>query len=184
MKKTVIALIAITIIFGLAGNAISDHLVDLSKAKSDILVKVPGATFAQIFAGETLSGPEVVGSPSNPLRLSPVGDLIVEPIGKTNTITSEVTYNGPLSVILDSDATSISFVMGHGESSAPVKIDFYASDGSLVHSVDQEVYKSYTTYHFRNFGVFRGFTIHCNDDPAGLRFYNFKYENDLMASGN
>ncbi|MDO8283309.1 MAG: hypothetical protein Q7U10_11935 [Thermodesulfovibrionia bacterium] len=184
MKKTVIVLTAITILFTFAGNALPGQLIDLSTANSATYIKVPGASFAQIFKGETLSGAEVVGAPSNPLTLSPLGDLIIEPLGTVNTIVPDINYNGPLSVILDSDATFISFVMGHAESPISVKIDFFASDGSLVHSVDQQIYKNYNTYYFKDLGVFRGLTIYCNDDPAGLRFYNFKYENNLIASGN
>lgn len=182
MKKTVIALIAVAVIFTGVHNTSANHLIDLSNAKSGTLIKVPGASFSQIFAGETLSGPEVVGMPSNPLTLTTVGDLIIESIGNIKTITSEITYNGPLSVLLNRDATSISFTMGHGQSPAPVKIDFFASDGSLVHTVEQSIYNNYNTYHFKDFGAFRGFTIYCNDDPAGLRYYNFQYDDDRLAA--
>ncbi|MBI4824920.1 MAG: hypothetical protein HY807_00655 [Nitrospirae bacterium] len=174
MKKTFIVLIAATIIFSVAGISFSEE-IDLSSCKSDTIVKAPGGSFAQIFTGQTLAGPEILGLPSNPLTLSPVGDLYIQTLGKITTVSSETTYTGPLSVLLDSDATSLSFNMGHGQPPSTLKIDFFAADGSLVHSVTQEIYKDYNTYSFKGFGTFRGFSIHKINDPAGLRFHSFKY---------
>ncbi|MBI4843004.1 MAG: hypothetical protein HY809_01590 [Nitrospirae bacterium] len=176
MRQQTTALIIITLLFGSASMALAENEINLSNAKSGALIKASGGSFAQTFAGQSLSGPEITGQPVNPLTLSPAGKLFVDPMGKINTIYSEVTYKGPISLLLDTDAKSLCFIMGHGQPPGSLKIDFFNAEGTLVHSVTQKIVEGYNIYNFKEVGTFRGVTIHENDDPAGLRFYDFHYE--------
>jgi len=51
--------------------------VDLSGATTGTSITAPGASFAQTFAGQTVSGTGITGSPSSPLALQPAGTLLV-----------------------------------------------------------------------------------------------------------
>ena len=154
--------------------------IDLSGATTDTLIVAPGGSFAESFAGQTVSGISLVGSPTNPLSLLASGTLDVafwDPgvSPASNSILPEPGNQGPLCVLLDTLATQVSWTMGFADSSGPVKIDFYAGDGSLVNSVSQALTSGYANYSFSGFGNFLGFSISEDNDPAGLRFQNFSY---------
>ena len=51
--------------------------VDLSGATTGTSITASGASFAQTFAGQTVSGTGITGSPSSPLALQPAGTLLV-----------------------------------------------------------------------------------------------------------
>jgi len=149
--------------------------INLSGAVSGTSIVAPESSFAESFAGQTVSGISLVGSPTNPLSLLPSGTLDVEFFNGSNSILPQPDNTAPLCVLLDSLASQVSWTMGFADSSGPVQIDFYAANGSLVHSVSQALTSGYASYDFSGFGNFLGFSISENVDPAGLRYQDFSY---------
>jgi hypothetical protein len=181
MKK-LMAVCLVAAIFAVA-NA-SGATIDLSGASSDNLITAPGGSFAMLFAGQTVVGISgISGSPTGPLTLAPdpfwalvLGycDPVVSPASWA--IHPEPGNIGPLSLLLDTEASSITWTMGYADGPATsVDIDFYASDGSLVHSMNQMLLVGYNVYSFGGFGSFAGLTIYNDDDFGGVRFQNFEY---------
>jgi len=74
MKSAFVA-IALASTFSFTHAAIVN--IDLSCAVTGTVVTGVGATFAQTFAGQTVAGAGIIGSPSNPLMLSPAGQITV-----------------------------------------------------------------------------------------------------------
>jgi len=154
--------------------------VDLSGAASGTSIIAPGASFAQTFAGQTVAGTGITGSPTNPLTLSPSGFLEVAfwnpgVSAASNSILPQPGNQAPLSVLLDSNAYSVTWTMGYADSSGPIDVDFFDASGNLVSFVSVSLLPGYAVYSFSGSGVFRGFTIFDDNDPAGLRFQNFSY---------
>ncbi|MBN1787998.1 MAG: PEP-CTERM sorting domain-containing protein [Sedimentisphaerales bacterium] len=176
MKKlTVIcAVCSIVLVLSNPAKAVS---IDLSGASTGTMIIAPGGSFASLFAGQVpLGGSGVSGSPTGPLTLAPTYILDVDYWNGSNSILPQDSGNaGPLSLLLDMPATSISWTMGYADSQDPITIDFFDLNGSLVQSVNQPLTLGYNNYSFGGFGSFNGLTIYNNTDPAGLRFQNFEY---------
>jgi hypothetical protein len=156
--------------------------INLSGATTGTSIVAPGGSFAETFAGQTVNanGISLNGSPTNPLSLAASGTLLVEswdPVVSpaSNSILPQPGNTAPLCVLLDTLASAVTWTMGSAQNSDPIEIDFYAGDGSLVHSVSQALTLGYAIYSFSGFGNFQGFSISENVDPAGLRYQNFSY---------
>lgn len=180
MKKILlIAIVLVALTFGLPLSA-TTVIVGIPGAGGTIVTGT-GASFAETFAGQTVVGGNgISGSPTNPLTLAPSGTLDVEFFNPgvspaSNSILPEPGNQGPLSVLLGFDADSVTWTMGHADSVGPISIDFFGDDGSLMASFSQPLTLGYSVYTFSGFGVFRGFTIFNDNDPAGLRYQNFSY---------
>lgn len=160
----------------LVAPAAGDVSIDLSGASTGTMITGVGGSFAGIFSGQSIvGGTGISGSPSGPLTLQPANILDVESWSGENSILPTPGNQGPLSLLLDTPATSISWIMGFGNPPSDVSIDFFAADGSLVHSLNQPILVDYNTYSYGGFGTFAGLSIYNNDDPAGLRYYHFEY---------
>ena len=155
--------------------------VDLSGAVSGTFIDGIGADFAGIFAGQSIvGGTGISGSPTGPLTLLSANDLLVAfwnpgVSPASNSILPQPGNQGPLSVLLDSNADSITWTMGSAQPPSSVTIAFFDASGGLVASVVQPLSSSYNVYSFSGLGTFRGFTIYDDNDPAGLRYQNFEY---------
>ena len=154
--------------------------IDLSGATTATLITAPGGSFAQTFAGQTVVGTGISGSPTNPLTLAPSGSLDVaffDPgvSSAGNSILPQPNNQAPLSILLSSSATSITWTMGFADSAGPVTVDFFNAQGGLTGSIVQALLTGYNVYTFSGVGVFAGLTIFNDNDPAGMRFMNFSY---------
>ena len=154
--------------------------VDLSGATTGTSITAPGASFAQTFAGQTVSGTGITGSPSSPLALQPAGTLQVTAWDPgvspaSNSILSQPDNQGPLSILLDSDADSITFTSGSADGGDPLSLRFFDGNGTLVDSLSPILTAGYNVYSFSSLPVFRGLTILDDNDEAGLRFQNISY---------
>ena len=94
--------------------------VNLSGAIAGTTITAPGASFAQRFAGQTVSGTGITGSPSSPLALQAAGTLDVAAWDPgvspaSNSILSQPGNQGPLSILLDSNADGITFTSGSAD---------------------------------------------------------------------
>ena len=91
--------------------------INLSTAVSGTTVTGVGGSFAQTFAGQTVNGIAIVGSPTNPLILAPAQSLDVgfnDPgvSPASNSIINLANLTSPLSLLLGSDALSLAFTTG------------------------------------------------------------------------
>ncbi len=182
MRNLIGIIIAVSFIFASAGSVRADDdnvvLIELEGEKKGTVIVSPGGSFAQSFKGHAISEglTAVTGQPADPLTLAPQDELFLSSLGTESAIRSSMNYKGPLSVLLDNDAKSIYWVAGHGDPPSTITVDFYANDGSLVHSEIKNILPDYFKYTFSGFGTFRGFTIHSNTDSAGMQYYHFEYE--------
>jgi hypothetical protein len=164
-----------------AGSSLAHAVnVDLSGAVTGTVINAPGASFAQTFAGQTVVGTGLSGTPTGPLSLLASGSLTVanfDPVvsAASNSILPQPGNSAPLAVLLDQDADSIGWTMGSAQPPSSVKIDFFSASGTLVNSVTQALSSGYNVYNFSGLGTFKGLSIYDNNDPAGLRFQNFTY---------
>jgi hypothetical protein len=154
--------------------------VDLSGATTGTTITAPGASFAQTFAGQTVSGTGITGSPSSPLALQAAGTLDVVPWDPgvspaSNSILSQPGNQGPLSILLNSDADGITFTSGSADGGDPISLRFFDANGTLVNSLSPVLTAGYAVYNFSSLPVFHGLTIFDNNDEAGLRFQNISY---------
>lgn len=154
--------------------------VDLSLAATGTTITAPGASFAQTFAGQTVSGTGITGSPSSPLALQAAGTLQVAAWDPgvspaSNSILSQPGNQGPLSILLDSDADAITFTSGSADGGDPISLSFFDANGALVNSLSPVLTADYDIYSFSGLPVFRGLTIFDDNDYAGLRFQNISY---------
>jgi hypothetical protein len=154
--------------------------VDLSGATSGTSITAPGASFAQTFAGQTVSGTGITGSPSSPLALQPAGtvdvafwDPGVSPA--SNSLLSQPNNQGPLSILLDSDADSITFTSGSAVGGDPLSLSLFDANGTLVDSLTPILTAGYNVYSFSSLPAFRGLAIFDDNDDSGLRFQNISY---------
>jgi formylglycine-generating enzyme required for sulfatase activity len=156
--------------------------VDLDGAPSGTLVVGLGASFAQTFMGQTVVDSRgISGVPDAPLALDPAGGMLIVDIidtgvsPATETLHPQPELIAPLSVLLDSPATSVSWIMGLAQNGT-VDIDFFDPAGNLVNSVHQALVPGYNFYTYGAFGAFSGFTIFNNMDRRGLRYTTFSYQ--------
>jgi len=154
--------------------------VDLSGATTGTSITAPGASFAQTFAGQTVSGTGITGSPSSPLALQPSGTLLVQVFDPgvspaSNSILSQPDNQGPLSILLDSNADSITFTSGSADGGDSISLRFFDANGALVDTLTPTLSTGYSIYNFSGLPVFRGLTIFDDNDLAGLRFQNISY---------
>jgi hypothetical protein len=154
--------------------------VDLSGAIAGTTITAPGASFAQTFAGQIVSGTGITGTPSSPLALQAAGTLSVafwDPgvSPATNSILSQPDNQGPLSILLNSNADAITFTSGSADGGDPISLRFFDSNGALVDSFSQILTAGYAVYNFSSLPVFRGLTIFDDNDASGLRFQNISY---------
>jgi len=153
--------------------------IDLSGAVTGSLISGVGGSFAQSFAGQTVSGASILGAPTNPLTLSPSGSITVEfwnpgVSPASNSLLSQPGNAAPLSLLLGGNADSLSWTMGFGNGGS-VTADLFALDGSLINSVTFGGLTGYAVYSISGLGTFAGVTFRDDTDPAGLRFMNFSY---------
>jgi hypothetical protein len=155
-----------------------------------------GGAFAQTFAGQTVvGGTGISGSPTGPLSLSPSGNLHLvtwgpvtdPPTPPSNSILSESdptpAFQGPLSVLLDQDATAIEWDMGTGNPPSTFSVDFFDASGALVETITRDFVAGFWTYEFIPSGNFRGLTIRNDTDPFGVHFSNFEYAGVVPEPG-
>jgi hypothetical protein len=176
-SKLLLPLAALAACLPVAAAAVN---VNLSGATTGTSITAPGASFAQTFAGQTVSGTGITGSPSSPLALQPGGTLEVafwDPgvSPASNSILSQPDNQGPLSILLDSNADSITFTSGSAVGGDPISMRFFDANGTLVDSLTPILSANYAVYSFSSLPVFRGLTIFNNNDDAGLRFQNISY---------
>lgn len=181
--KSLLPLAALTACLPLAAATVD---VDLSGATTGTSITAPGASFAQTFAGQTVVGTGISGAPSSPLALQPAGTLQVafwDPgvSPASNSILSQPDNQGPLSMLLDSNADSITFTSGSADGGDPLSLDFFDSNGNLVASRTPILNAGYSVYSFSSLPVFRGLTIFNDNDVAGLRFQNISYDSATNA---
>jgi hypothetical protein len=158
--------------------------IDLSAATDGTLITAPGGSFAQTFAGQTVVGNNgISGSPTGPLTLAPSGMLFVAfsngivPPMPQNAILSGIDFQGPLSILLDSPATTFKWAMGPGNSNpgTPISVDFFDSQGSLTRSFSGRVVVGFSFYAFEFSTPISGLTIYNDTNPGGLQFLDFSY---------
>lgn len=160
--------------------------VDLSGATTGTSITAPGASFAQTFVGQTVVGTGISGTPSSPLTLQPAGTLEVAfwapgVSPASNSILSQPDNQGPLSILLDSNADSITFTSGSADGGDPLSVDFFNSSGALVGSRTPILNAGYSVYSFSGLPAFRGLTIFNDNDGSGLRFQNISYDTATNA---
>src|SRR5690348_8968078 len=132
--------------------------VDLSGAASGTSITAPGASFAQTFAGQTVSGTGITGGPSSPLALQPAGTLLIAAWDPgvspaSNSILSQPDNQGPLSILLDSNADSITFTSGSAEGGDSLSLRFFDANGALVDSLTPTLNSDYAIYSFSSLPV-------------------------------
>ena len=153
--------------------------IDLAGAATGTTVTGVGASFAQRFAGQTVSGSGITGSPTNPLTLQAAGSIVVEFFNPgvsaaSNSLLSQPGNVAPLSILLGSDADSFNWTMGSGGGGS-VTADFFSLAGALVFSQTFAGLSGYANFALAGLPVYHGITFKDNDDPAGLRFQNMSY---------
>jgi hypothetical protein len=161
--------------------------VDLSGATTGTSITAPGASFAQTFAGQTVVGTGITGTPSSPLALQPAGSLEVafwDPgvSPASNSILPQPNNQAPLSILFDSDADSLTFTAGSADGGDPLSLRFFDSNGTLVNSLAPVLVSGYSVYSFAGLPSFRGLTIFDDNDGSGLRFQNISYNATTAAT--
>lgn len=180
IKKAVVFTYVISaVFFGVTSASAAIVNIDLGAAVSGTSIVAPGGSFAQTFAGQSVAGTGISGSPSGPLALAPAGtievaywDSGVSPA--SNSLLSQPGNAAPLSLLLDSIADSISWTMGFGNGGS-IAVDLFGDDGSLVNTASFSSLSGYSVFSISGLGSFAGLTFRDNNDGAGLRFQNFSY---------
>lgn len=177
MPSTKLLSFALIMMLLLAGPAFAEmREIDFDGLPSGPLIDAVNGDFAQTFAGQTVSGIEIIGEPTAPLELAPSGDINVEFFAYGWSLLPQPDNTAPLSVLLETEAKGpISWVMGHAAPPSTVDLDFFDSDGELVLHWQMTLSPDYSQYNLDIPYVFKGFTISSNTDPGGLRFYDFRY---------
>ena len=140
VQRWLVSVFAVLLVLAISRPSLAVETgIDLSEAESGTLIEAPGGGLAQTFAGQTVvGGTGISGSPLNPLTLEPSGTLTVENWNPgvspaSNSIRSQPDNQGPISVLLDSDAAAITWTMGMGGGSeGSVDIEFFDASGVLV----------------------------------------------------
>ena len=175
----VFAYVISAVFFGVTSASAAIVNIDLGAAVTGTTIVGTGGSFAQTFAGQTVSGTGIVGSPTGPLALAPAGSIEVaywDPVvsAGSNSLLSQPGNAAPLSLLLDSLADSISWTMGYGNGGS-VSVDLFGSDGSFVNTASFSSLSGYSVFSLSGLGNFAGLTFRDNNDAAGLRFQNFSY---------
>ena len=153
--------------------------INLAGAVTGTTVTGVGASFAQRFAGQTVSGIGITGSPTNPLTLQAAGTIEVaffDPgvSAASNSLLSQPGNAAPLSILLGSDANSFNWTMGFGNGGS-VTADFFSLAGALVFSQTFSGLNGYANFALAGLPVYHGITFKDDNDPGGLRFQNMSY---------
>lgn len=168
--------LALTLLSSL-GNALGDVVqVDLSGVASGTYLDGIGADFTASFTGQSASGTLLSGTPSSPLSLTPSQSLTVSNYSGSPSILPTPSNQGPLCVLLEENATSLRWRMGHASTGSTVTIDLYSNAGQVVHSTTLSMLGGYNDYELADVPPFRGVAFHNNNDPAGVRFMLFEYD--------
>lgn len=162
--------------------------IDLSGATTGTTITAPGASFASIFVGQDIQPAfNVNGLPSGPLALEAQNQLDVAFFNPGvsaagNSILPRPGNRGPLSILFDDLASSLTFTAGAADGGTSFVASFFAMDGTLLSTVTQILTAGYANYSFDIGQEFAGLTIDENNDTAGLRFMNFSYETADVAA--
>ena len=156
-------------------------LIDLSAATTGTVVTGTNATFAQRFAGQTVVGASLTGTPTNPLSLSAAGTISVTSFNPgvspaSNSLLSQPGNVAPLSVLLGSLANSFTFTMGSSDSGSTIDVRPFDANGGLTGSTTVIMASGYNVYSLTGLGNFKGLSFLNNNDPAGVRFQNMSFE--------
>ena len=182
-SSVLFALVSVAAIAAPASAAIVN--VNLAGAVTGTTITGVGASFTQRFAGQTVVGTGITGSPTNPLTLSAAGTIEVASFNpgvsaESNSLLSQPGNAAPLSILLASNADSITFTSGSFDGGT-IFADFFSSTGALV-ATRSFTGSGYSIFSFSGLGTFRGITFRDNSDGAGVRFQNFSY-NSVAAGG-
>lgn len=156
-------------------------VIDLSGAATGTIVTGTNATFAQRFAGQTVAGSSLTGTPTNPLTLSAAGTINVDFFNPgvspaSNSLLSQPGNAAPLSVLLGSLANSFTFTMGASNAGSTIDVLAFGANGGLTGSTTIVMGNAYNIYTVSGLGDFQGLSFLNNNDPAGVRFQNMSYE--------
>jgi hypothetical protein len=175
----VFASVATALLLGVAPASAAIVNIDLAGAVSGTSIVGSGGSFAQTFAGQTVSGTDVIGSPSGPLTLAPSGYIEVaswnpgvSPL--SNSLLPQPENSAPLSLLLNSLADSLTWTMGYGNGGS-ISVDLFGAGGNLINTASFSELSGYNVFNISGLGTFAGLTFRSNTDPAGLRFQNFSY---------
>lgn len=154
--------------------------IDLSGAVTGSVINGVGADFSQVFAGQTVSGTGVTGSPTGPLTLQAAGTIQVVFFSPgvspaANSLLSQPGNQAPLSILLDSAADSFSWTMGSASAGSTLLASFFDAGGALVGSQSITMTNGYALYSVAGVGTFSGITFSNNNDESGVRFMNMSY---------
>ena len=185
MKKLLGACVIVGNLFVVTSAFSATVNVNLSGASTGTLIDADGASFAQTFAGQTVAGTGLTGSPINPLTLAPSGTIEVAFFSPgvspaSNSLLSQPGNSAPLAILLDSLASSITFTAGSADGGNSISVNFYDASGAVTGSTSVVLNSSYSIYTI-GIGTFAGLSIFDNNDGAGLRFMNFSYETQTGA---
>ena len=155
-------------------------VIDLSGATSGATITGVNASFAQTFAGQTVAGFGISGSPTNPLSLAAAGTIEVAFFSPgvspaSNSLLSQPSNSAPLSVLLGSLADSFTFTMGSSSPPSSIKVRAFGTNGALTGSTTVNMLSGYNVYSLSGLGNFRGLTFFDNTDDSGVRFQNMSY---------
>ncbi|MBN1757110.1 MAG: PEP-CTERM sorting domain-containing protein [Chitinispirillaceae bacterium] len=136
-----------------------------------------GASFAQAFEGQTVSGSDLIGVPTSLTLDMDAGEgLVVDYWGSSNSILPRINNQGPLVMLLDDEADMLSWRMGFADNPGEeIYFDFYTADGVFIEQKQVALINDYNDYYLTLSSAFQGVAIHHNTDAAGLRFQNFSY---------
>ncbi len=143
-----------------------------------------GASFAQSFVGQTVSGTDLIGNATAPLTLNTTGNnLWVQNWTGSNSILSQPGNQAPLAILLDSDANQLSWRMGYANNPGmQLTLNFYNNNGQVVETQEVSLLSGYNDYSIATSSAFKGLAIFNNNDAAGLRFQNFSYNTVPVAT--
>lgn len=162
--------------------------IDLSAATTGTQVNGIGANFAQTFAGQAVSGPNVTGAPTTPLALQAAGQIDVVFFSPgvspaSNSLLSQPGNVAPLSIHLNAAADAFTWTMGSANAGSTILASAFDATGGLVHSQSITMASGYSVYTISGIGTFRGITFSGNNDSGGVRFQNMSY-NDVPQTAD
>lgn len=160
-------------------------LIDLSGAVTGTVVTGTNGTFAQRFAGQTVVGTGLTGTPTNPLTLSAAGTIDVAFFAPgvsaaSNSLLSQPGNAAPLSVLLGSLANSFTFTMGSSDAGSTIDVRAFDASGGVTGSTQITMGTGYNIYSLTGLGNFKGLSFFNNNDGSGVRFQNMSY-NSVVA---
>ena len=187
MRNKFLGLVAVALLAVGPAALAANVNVNLSGATTGTLIIAPGASFAQTFAGQSVSGTGITGSPTSPLALQAAGSILVDfwdPGVSTasNSLLSQPGNAAPLSILLSSNADSFGWTMGSSDAGSSIVADFFDASGALVGSQTVFMGVGYNNYLLSGLSVFRGLTFRNNNDGAGVRFQNMFYNSVSSSS--